>query len=403
MQRAGPTADVVVIGGGVIGCAIAVHLLDAGAGDVLVLERDGIAQATSAAGAGFLGEWAAGWDPRGGDEELAIDRYGLAYYAALNERGCELEYRHNGNLYLATSAKTWEQHCAHLFSRVQDAQRLSPREVSELTSGVVAEEPLFGGVLHPAGAQVSAAAATRVLAAQIADAGGRLTTRLPAERIVVEHERVTGVETRDGVIHTARVVLAAGAWANVLLRPLGVFLPVAPLIAMRVVTEPLGVPGTMPTLMAGEVPFYAREEHGALLWSGGFRGPMRRRFVDVDPPERFDQLPLDGYFEISRHAEAAARLIPRLAEARSATPAYGAPTYTPDGRPLLGPVPGIDGLFAVSGCNEGGVTRGPGLARLAAELICDGSTSLCSIAPFALDRFGDRFATARDVAAVSSY
>jgi sarcosine oxidase subunit beta len=130
---------------------------------------------------------------------------------------------------------------------------------------------------------------------------------------------------------------------------------------------------------------------------------MRRRFVDADPPERFDQLPLDGYLEISRHAEAAFPLIPRLALAHSPTPAYGVPMYTPDGRPLLGPVTGIAGLFAVSGCNEGGVTRGPGFARLTAELICNGSTSLCSIAPFALDRFGDRFATARDVAAVSSY
>src|SRR5690349_7899541 len=119
-------ADVVVIGAGVIGCAVGVHLLEAGAEAVLVLERDGVAQATSAAGAGFLGEWAAGWDPRGGVEELAIDRYGLEYYAALNARGHELEYRHNGNLYLATTARTWDQHCDRLFSQVPDARRVSP-------------------------------------------------------------------------------------------------------------------------------------------------------------------------------------------------------------------------------------------------------------------------------------
>lgn len=396
-------ADVVVIGAGVIGCAIAVHLLDAGAGEVVVLERDGVAQATSAAGAGFIGEWAAGWDPRGGSETLAIERYGLEYYAALNDRGHELHYRHDGNLYLATSEEAWEEHCARLLSRVGDARRLSPREIETITGGVVPARPLYAGVLHPAGAQVSAAAATRALAARIAEAGGRLETRLPAQRIVVDGDRVTGVDTRLGLIRTDHVVLAAGAWANVLLRPLGFFLPAAPLIAMRVVTEPLGVPDTMPTLMAGEVPFYAREERGGLLWSGGFRGPMRRMFVDGDPPERFDQLPVDGYLEMRAKAEAAFALVPLLGRARSATPAYGAPMYTPDGCPLLGQVPGIEGLVAVSGCNEGGVTRAPGFGRLTAELICKGATSLCSIEPFALDRFGDRYATTRDVATVSSY
>jgi glycine/D-amino acid oxidase-like deaminating enzyme len=198
-------------------------------------------------------------------------------------------------------------------------------------------------------------------------------------------------------------VVAAGAWANALLRPLGAFLPAAPLVAMRVVTEPLEVPDTMPTLMMGEVPLYAREERGGLLWSAAFEGAPRRMFLDADPPERFDPLPLDGYMSMSVNVRAAFAVIPRLAAARSATVSYGAPTFTPDGRALLGPVPEVEGLYAVAGCNEAGVTHAPGFGRLIAELLCAGTTSLCSIAPFAIDRFGHRYATTRDVAAVSSY
>lgn len=390
--------DVVVVGAGVIGCSAAVHLQDAGVGEVAVLERDDVAQGTSRAGAGFVGEWAAGWDPHLGAEELAIERYGLACYAALSADGHELSYRPNGNLYFAVSAAGWERWCAPLLDAVEDARRLSPAEVAEATGGVVAAEHVYAGVLHPSGGQVSAPAAAHAFAARLRERGGRLETRTPVRRILVEDGRVRGVETDRGRIAARHVVLAAGAWVNALLRPLGAELPIAPLVAMRVVTEPLDVPATMPTLMSGELRMYAREERGGLLWASAFAGAPRRAFVDGDPPERFEPLPLDGYEEMSEGIRASFHAIPRLAAAQSATVSYGVPTYTADGRALVGEVPGIAGLVVVSGCNEGGVTHAPGFGRLVAELIAEGTTSLCSLDPFALDRFGDRFPTARAVA-----
>ena len=395
------TAEVVVIGAGVIGCSVALHLAEAGVRDVVVVERDGVAQATSSAGAGFIGEWAAGWDPRLRAEELAIERYGLAFYAGLAEEDASFGHRGVGNLYVAATQEGFERHCLPLMEPVPDAVRLTPAEVGRLTDGVVCADRVAGGVLHPAGGQLSARDAAHAMARRLRDRGGRIETRLPVERIVVEAGRVRGVETTRGAIACDRVVLAAGAWANVLLRPHGVQLPYLPLVAMRIVTEPLGIPATLPTLMMHDPACYVREEAGGLLWSAASRRPPRRAFVDVDPPQRFDQLPLDAFLEMrDERLGAIAEVVPALARARSATVAFGAPTYTPDGRALIGPVPGIDGLTVVSGCNEGGVTHSPGFGKLTAELLTGAAPSICSPQPFALDRFPDpRAATAAFAAA----
>lgn len=400
----GSSAEVVVIGAGIIGCSVALHLAQAGVDDVLIVDRDGVAQGTSSAGAGFIGEWAAGWDPRLRDEELAIERYGLAFYAGLAEDGAAFGHRGSGNLYVARTAEALEREFVPYLERVPDGVRLTAAEVGRLTDGVVDADRIAGGVLLPSGGQVSAREAARVMAQRFLDRGGRIETRLPVRRILVEDGRVRGVETSRGPIAAERVVLAAGAWANVLLRPLGVHLPYVPLVAMRVVTEPLAIPPTLPTLMMHDPPCYVREEAGGLLWSSVSSAPPRRAFVDVDPPERFDQLPLDAFLDMrDRHLGAMAEVVPALGRARSATVAFGAPTYTPDGRALIGPVPEADGLLVVSGCNEGGVTHGPGFGKVAAELVTGATPSICSPQPFALERFGDPRGAVADLSAVAAY
>ena len=377
------STDVAVIGGGVLGSAIALHLAEAGL-DVTLLERDGIGQATSAAGAGFVGMWAAGWTPTFGREHIPIERYGLDFYRALAEEE-EFGYRQNGNLYVATSEATWDEQIAPKLlepDAVPGLQRLSPGEVAAVT-GIIPADAVYGGILHPDGAQVSAGAAARALSRRFVAAGGRLETRMPVARLHRQGDRVTGVEMPRGPLHAERVIVAAGAWTNALLATIDVRLPVVPLVAFRVVTEPLGVPATMPTIMIGEVPMYLREYDGALLWGMHYRAPPRFRFVEDAVPERFDQLPLDGLAEAEAKAATASGVFPSLAASRSKTVAFGAPTFTPDQRPCLGPVPDVGGLYVATGCNEAGVTHAPGYGRLFAELLTSGATELCSIDTFA--------------------
>src|SRR6266540_1832613 len=101
------SAEVVVVGGGALGVLSAYHLNELGV-DVLLLERDDIAQATSTCGAGFVGQWAGGWVALWGAEELAFERYGLEFYCELHEADDSLSYRSNGTMFIATTPEGWD-------------------------------------------------------------------------------------------------------------------------------------------------------------------------------------------------------------------------------------------------------------------------------------------------------
>jgi sarcosine oxidase, subunit beta len=395
------SADAVVVGAGILGASAAAHLLEAGVSDVLLLERDGVGQATSSAGAGFVGLWAGGYLPAWKDEELEVERYGLDFYRRLADDGYEFGYKQNGNLWAATNDEAWQAFVERIASHegVPERKVLSPEEVEEVT-GIIPARGVVGGVLFPNGCQVSAPKASEAVAARFAGRGGRVDVRRPVERIVVESGRVVAVETQRGRVDTGIVVLAAGAWTNGLLGQLGIWAPMVPLVQSRIVTEPLGVPPTMPTLMLQEFSFiWLREENGGLLWGSTYEEAPRLAFLEQAPPDRFDNLPLDGVFKVQRDGLEASKAIPVLARYRSMTVAQGAPCYTADLRGLLGPVPELEGLYVLGGCNEAGITHGPGWGKLLAELIVDGSASLTDSEVFRLDRFGEQCRTGADVVA----
>jgi sarcosine oxidase subunit beta len=391
-------AEVVVVGGGILGCATALHLLERGFGDVLVLERDGLAQATSHAGGGFVGRWGGGYVPAWGPQELALEAYGIDFYRGLAEdRGLDFGYKRNGSLWAATTPEAWDRHLEVIATHagVENKQTLTPEQVEDVTGGIVPAAGVVGGVLHPDGCQVQAPRATAAIAHLVEQAGGRIHTRTPVRSLVVEGGRIRGVATGEGTLSAAVVVLAAGAWTNMLLRRIGAWMPMVPLIATRIVTEPLGVPPTMPTLMLPEFSgLWIREEEGGLLWGAGYDVDPRRLFIDQDPPERFDHLPLDGFIETERLGAEASAVIPLLTRYRSPRVAQGAPTYTPDLRGIVCGVREADGLWVVGGDNEAGITHGPGYARLLADLVCDdGRSSFVDPAEFSDERYGDRYST----------
>jgi sarcosine oxidase, subunit beta len=400
-------ADVIVVGAGVFGTSVALHLVQEGAGDVVLLERDGVGQATSAAGAGFVDPWAAGSNPNLGPEELAIEEYGLAFYASLTERDPQVAYLPNGCLWLAVDAAQLQRLAPILDYPAIPTQLLEPEDVAELTE-VVRPEAIVGGIFHPRSGQVSAPGAARAIAAAFAADGGRLRVRSPVLRLLVEDATVRGVETEHGRILSDRVVLAVGAWTNRLLSAYGVFLPMVPLVVSRIVTEPLGIPRSTPPLFIPGVAegedatgyLYARGDGGRLLWGAHYAAPPRTAFVDRPLMERFDQLPLDGIDELRRAATRAAASVPALGRYTSVTVAHGAPCFTPDNRSLVGPVDEIGGLFVLAGCNEMGVTHAPGFGRALAERIVHGAGRLASIEPLRPGRFGDSLGTEGDVLAL---
>lgn len=397
-------ADVVVIGGGVLGASVALHLGEAGVGGVRLLERDELSQGTSAAGAGFIGLWTA-VIPSLGAEELAVQRYGLEFYAGLAADGYDIDYVGNGMLWVAPDASAWGALEAMAGSdAVPDGRVAEPLEIEALTGGMVVADKVFRGLFHPSAAHISASRAGPAMVDRFRRHGGSVEVRRPVTELIRRGGRVAGVRTATGVIECGSVVLAAGAWNAELLQPLGVRLPAIPLVTSRIVTEPLGIPGTMPALFLtglGSEPFstlWVRGHHGALLWGGHYRTAPRNALVREPVPPRFDQLPIDGVMDCRRLGASASRFMPVFARYRSMTLAHGAPVFTPDLRSLVGPVPGIDGLYVVAGDNEAGVTHAPGYGKALADHIAHGASDLVGLDAWRLDRFDDRFLSASQVA-----
>ncbi|MGI5212477.1 NAD(P)/FAD-dependent oxidoreductase [Plantactinospora sp. CA-290183] len=390
-------SDVVVIGGGILGCATALQLLAAGVSHVRLLERDDVGGGTTAAGGGFLGNWT----PQG--PETAAYRYGREFYSGLHAAGVDIDYRENSMLYVAASESAWED-----LGRDGDPSTrvVSPQEIEELTGGIVRAAAIRGGLHDRDGAQVHAPKVAAALAARVRAAGGIIDTRRPVTEITTRGGRVEAVQTAHGPVACDAVVVAAGAWSSDLCRQLGFFLPVVPQVTSRITTGARQVPLTLPTLFfSGLVPdepgggtmLWVRGHHGGLVWGGTYDVHPRHIFVDAPVPDRLDELPIDGVLEILRVADRGAEAIPSLPGRERLVVKHGAPCYTPDMRALVGPIPGVSGGYVLAGDNESGITYGPGYAKALAELITGRQDDANEFGLLRPDRFGDTVTTQQQV------
>ncbi|QBS38844.1 FAD-binding oxidoreductase [Nocardia sp. CS682] len=397
-------SDVVVIGGGILGCTMALHLIEAGAGRILLLERDGLFQGTSAAGAGFL----ASWTPFAAEQ--AVTSYSLDYYARLQAEGHDIDLRRNGILSLDARASSLQEIRDSRAEYGEQATVLDAAEVEALTHGLIAGSGISGGLFAPGGAQVFAPKVGAALAERLHRYPGVVDARRPVTALRTRGGRIVGVETTTGTIDCAAVVVAAGAWSNELLAPLGIFLPTAPQITSRIITENLDLPGTLPALfLSGLIPedpdggtlLWVRRHDGGLLWGGTYDTYPRNILLDAPMPERLDEIPYDGVRELLRVAARADTVMPALARRSSITVEHGAPCYTPDWRALVGPVAAVEGLYALTGDNEAGFTHGPGHAKVLTDLLLHGTSELTPADDWSPDRFGDQYAT--ETAVIEAY
>ena len=379
-------ADVVVIGGGILGACTALHLRERGVADVVLLERaPQLGQETTNAGAGVVGYWA-------GELEAELAAYGMEFYDRVQaEAGRDLGVRRTGLLFPAISdagRAMLVQEYERELTFAPEVQLVDADEACRLAP-ILARPAIHGGLFQPGAHQVDTRRVMVALAARLADAGVDVRCGTAAERVGVAAGRVTSVRTADDEIAARAVVNAAGAGAESLARQNGLRLGSVPLLESRFVTEPLpGVVDVLPMLLFFERDLlYARPQDGGLLIGAIERtiGAHGRVPLDVAPPRGRD-LPLEAMEHHERLARACSDLIPALADFRVADRASGLPSWTPDGRHILGEAPGITGYFVAAGDNESCVTHGPGLARLLAELVVEGHTA-ADISPYRVGRF----------------
>jgi sarcosine oxidase, subunit beta len=362
----------VVIGAGILGCSAAYHLLKAGVSDVSLLDAVRAGGGTTGAGAGFVSHWSAGFLEHFGEEGLVLQKYGLDFYRTLADAGTEIGYRQKGTLQLALTAEGYERFARPVLASPHapsGTRRLSADEVGVLMADLVDPGAVHSAVLNPHGIQVETGLATGALADQVRELGGtlRFGTRV---RGIRESGSGVQIDTDEGEFEADLLVLAAGAWTNELLAMIGWRLPLFRMLATRIVTDDRGLASRYPTIQCRELRLWLRESLGAVTWGtvAGYAPLDRWLMPDASlelgqphHPELLEAL-------LIQQRESLERIFPALRGASVAAWTQGVPCYTPDQHLICGRLPDHPAIFVMGGDNETGVTHGPGLGRLLAEL-----------------------------------
>lgn len=389
-------ADVVVIGGGVIGTSIAFRLAQAGV-DVLLVERRDLASGTSGACDGGIGLQTKKPGPH-----LELAWHSAQLFPKLAEElGHDFEYAMVGGMFLITSEAEWavmeqfvaEQRAAGLDIVILDGAEARRREPA-LSPRVIAAtwlDPRVGGLTD---ALCNPHYLTYAYGAAAQRHGARLMLWTEVTGLRMAGRRVIGVETTAGAIACRTVVNAAGVWAPSIARMAGVDLPIWPRRGQILVTEPAGprlnhfLHGATYILAKFRPDLVAQASDpltrlgGALLMEQTAAGTIligsTREFVGFDT-------------RTTRQATAAlaaeaARLVAGIADLRIIRSYAGLRPYTPDSLPLLGPVAGVEGLVVAAGHEGDGISLSAITGVLIAQLLT-GRPLAYPLEPFDPSRF----------------
>ena len=381
------TADALVVGGGVLGCAIAWNLARLGAGHVVLCERRELGAATTSRAAALL----SGVRSEPAQTALALETR-RAILELEEELGDDLALHAVGSLHLAASEES-ERNLLELSRRAEACgeplEWLTAAEAADRVPWLRTEETLRAGFLPRDGyidPYLLAAAYARAARAR----GVELRTGVEVLEVVAEGGRVRGAATSDGFLATPMVIDAAGPWAGLLAARAGVHLPMAPVRSHYWITavHP-GFPADSPVVVLPDAAAYARPEVGGLLFGLREADSLARdprRLPEDLAALRFDEDP-QGWDTLAECAPALVRFCPTLDDLALAHYVSGPSTYTPDSRHVLGRLPSLDGFWAAAGCCGAGIAVSGGVGR-ALALAALGLETPFDLEPFRPDRFG---------------
>jgi len=377
MGRAG---DVVVVGGGVMGAAIALALAERGAGRIWLLEKSHPAAGSSGKSGAILRQHYSH------PETVRMAREGLHAYRDFAARtGRDIGFTRHGMVFLvdprdadALRANVAMQRAEGVPTEVVDEDELAHREPRGFyPEGALAAWEDDAGSVDP----------RRAVEAMVAEAESRGVILVQGETVSGLRRRddtVTGVETSHGGLDAAHVVLATGPWSAARFTEWGLPLPLRVVRPQQAFLEP-------PAGFGDPIPIFADLTLGTYWKPEGARH-TRVGWVytsddaSVDDPDHYDE-GVDGVFV----AEARRRVGERLPGYRRATAWGGCAalyTMTPDDHAVVGPPPGLGGVTVATGFSGHGFKLAPAVGRGVAEWIVDGQPRAFPAAFFAADRFG---------------
>lgn len=366
-------AQVVIIGGGVIGCSVAYHLTKLGWRDVVLLERKRLTSGTTWHAAGLIAHL------RATLSMTLLAKYSGELYELLGaETGVATGFRRNGAFTLALTKSRFEE-LRRLASMAKpfgiEVETASATDVRD-RHPLVETRDLVGAVWMPQDGQADPSNIALALAKGARMRGAKIFENLAVTGVLSERGRATGVQTDAGAVSADVVVNCAGLWAREVGRMAGVSVPLQACEHFYVVTEAMaGLPRHAPVLRVPDDRAYFKEEAGKML-VGFFERKARPWAVDGVPHDfEFGTLP-DDWEQIAPELELAAKRIPALSKTGIRTFFNGPESFTPDDRYLLGEAPNLRNFFVAAGFNSIGIQSAGGAGKALAEWIVGGEPSL---------------------------
>jgi sarcosine oxidase, subunit beta len=373
------SADVVIIGAGIVGSSIAFHLTEAGVRNVLVIERE------TRQGLGSTGKSMGGVRAQfATDVNIRMSRYSIPFLARFEEAtGHPSGYKPRGYLFMATN----DAHMNYLRKNIArqrelgltNVEMLSPDDVRKVLPQLRSDDILGGGFCPTDGFVDPESVMTGFMARAI-ERGAELWRGTEVTAVCAGNSTISGVQTTHGDVASPIVVNAAGPWAAAIARMAGAHLPVEPLRRMLVLSEPFsGLPERLPMIIDMSTGWHFRQEGLGILmaWADPDQQPGFR--ADFDP----------AFIEkVLTHAAARVPDFANLAvnPRRCWTGLY---TMSPDHHAILGPAPEVRGFYFANGFSGHGVMHSPATGRIIADLIVHGETQVIDAQELNVQRFAE--------------
>jgi sarcosine oxidase, subunit beta len=372
------TADIVLIGGGIVASSIAYHLVSAGCKNVLVLERE------SAQGKGSTGKSMGGVRAQFSTPvNIQMSLYSIPFYATFEERlGYPCGYRPQGYLFCATH----EKHLAYLRANYEKQVAMGLKDVRlveadeiRATFPLLRSDDIVGGSFCSTDGFVDPYSAMSGLMTWATDHGATISKNACVTAIAPRNGGFEIATTR-GDVSANKVVNCAGAWAAGIASMVGIELPVEPLRRMLVPTEPFDqFPHTAPMIIDMSNGFHFRPEGLGFLmaWNDpeetpGYKMDFEPSFIEKILSRAADRVPIFENLPVN----------PKRAWA-------GLYEMTPDHHPILGESPDIPGFYFANGFSGHGVMHAPATGKILSDLLLSGNTDLIDASLLNFSRFAE--------------
>ena len=370
-------AQIVVIGGGIIGCSTAYHLARDHKADVVLLEQGKLTSGSTWHAAGLVGQL------RSSASITRVLKYSVDLYKQLEaETGLATGWKMTGCLRLATNQDRWTEYkrlatTARSFG--MDMQLVSPEEVKKMWP-LMETSDLVGASWLPTDGQASPSDITQSLAKGARMHGAKIHEEVRVTGFEMEGDRIAKVKTNKGDIACDRVVNCAGQWARQVGAMAGINVPLQPVKHQYIITEKIdGLAADAPTIRDPDRRTYFKEEVGGLVMGGYEPNPQawETGLAGGDVPNDWEFRLFDDDFDhFEQHMDQAMARIPALETAGVKQMINGPESFTPDGNFILGSAPECANMYVGAGFNAFGIASGGGAGWVLAEWTMAGEAPL---------------------------